>query len=35
MIERGRRTATIATLERLAGALGVSMADLIGPVEKR
>ena len=35
LIERGKRTASIATVEQLATALDVSMADLIGSTERR
>ena len=35
LIERGRRTASIATLERLAAALGSSMTELVEQLERR
>ncbi len=33
LMERGQRTPTLIVLEQLAGALGCSMAELIGAVE--
>lgn len=35
LIERGKRTASIEVVRRVASALGVSMADLIDATEKR
>ena len=35
LIERGKRTASIEVVRRVADALGVSMADLIDKTEKR
>ncbi|MEJ7790640.1 MAG: helix-turn-helix transcriptional regulator [Gaiellaceae bacterium] len=35
LIERGKRTASIEVVRRVASALGVTMADLISATEKR
>jgi transcriptional regulator with XRE-family HTH domain len=35
LIERGRRTASIEVVRKVANALGVTMADLIAATEKR
>ncbi len=35
LIERGQRTASIAVVEKLAGALGTSMGDLLGQAEDK
>jgi len=35
LIERGKRTASIEVVRRVAAALGVTMADLISATEKR
>jgi transcriptional regulator with XRE-family HTH domain len=35
LIERGKRTASIEVVRKVAGALGVSMAELIEATEKR
>ena len=34
LIERGQRTASIAVIEKLAGALGTTMSELVGEAER-